>query len=446
MLVMAVEASRQISDPTKDIAGFKFSNVSFHQALKVPSDGGVESHFYLRPCTRADTIHGLGWNEFQLFTLAEDEWIEHCRGYVYLDYQAKVSHMANGSRIEHYDGFKQVSKKQLYSAFHGSGNVFGPHFQTLDEIWVGPTSKTQSTVKNPVRNIKASMPYQYLQPHIIHPASLDGIIQANLVPLVCNSLDSPEAFVPFYAKELWISSRSLDLDDSYTVSAQAERRGPLKAESNFTAISRNTGLMMVRGEGFVLKPVPGSKLQTEKPSKHIAFHMEWKADPTLAGPLSTIKGAVDDTRPAYSLLAYEALSLDYMRSALDLDLAKEVSKMPRHRQLYLAYMKHAVENTTIKPVEYDIKKLQQTPEGALIVAVGDALPQILMGEIDPLEVFFSGKLADDFYQGAFGAERCFTQLSSYLDALTHKNPGMKFLVCYSIAHPSPFVYRLILYG
>ncbi|KAI0879159.1 polyketide synthase [Hypoxylon argillaceum] len=438
MLVMAIEASRQVSDPTKSITGFKFSDVSFHQALKVPSEGGVESHFYLRPCSKTDTIHGLGWNEFQLFTLAEEEWTEHCRGYIYPDYQAKASQMTNGFHgppqhdildkgTGNHDGLKKVSKKQVYSAFHSSGNIFGPHFQTLDETRLGPTSTAQSTVKNPVRNIEASMPYQYLQPHIIHPVSLDGIIQANLVPLVCNSLHSPEAFVPFYAKDLWISSRSLDVDDSYVVSARAERRGPLKAESTFTAISRNTGLTIVRGEGFVLKPVPGSRLQAEKSSKHVAFHIEWKADPTLAGLISTVEGAVDDTRPAYSLLAYEALSLDYMRSALDLDLAKEFSKMPHHRQLYLAYMKHTVENTTIKPVAYDIKKLQRTPEGALIVAVGDALPQILKGEIDPLEVFFSGKLADDFYQGAFGAERCFAQLGSYLDALTHKSPGMKFL-------------------
>ncbi|KAI0115870.1 polyketide synthase [Nemania sp. FL0031] len=437
MLVMAIEASRQISDPTKNLTGFKFSDVSFHRALKVPNDGGVESHFYLRRCARTDAMHGPGWHEFQLFTLAQDEWIEHCRGYICLEYHTEVSHMTNGFHgpslpdipskgIKNNDSLREVSRSQMYSAFNSSGNVFGPLFQTLDEIRVGP-SMTELTVKNPVRDIKASMPYQYLQPHIIHPASLDGIIQANLVPLVCNELHSPKAFVPFYAKELWVSASSLEDDDSYMVSSRAERRGPLKSESIFSATSHSTGLTMVRGEGFVLKSVPGSGLQTEKSSKHIAFHMEWKADPSLAGPISAVKGAVDDRRPAYSLLAYESLSLDYMRSTLKLDLANEVSKMPRHLQLYLAYMKHAVENTTIRPVKYDIKKLQKSPEGALIVAVGDALPQILMGEINPLEVFFSGKLADDFYQGAFGAERCFAQLSSYLDALTHKNPAMNFL-------------------
>ncbi|TGJ81201.1 hypothetical protein E0Z10_g7561 [Xylaria hypoxylon] len=438
MLVMAIEASRQISDPTKSLKGFKFLDVSFQQAFKVPSDGGVESHFYLRPCPDTNVIHGLGWNEFQFFTLSGDEWVEHCRGYVHLEYEAKVSrhgfysqhdipnHDIPNEGIEKYDDLKRVSKKQLYNTLRNSGNVFGPHFQNLEETRVGPTT-TQSIVKSPVQNIKASMPYQYLQPHIIHPATLDGIIQANLVPLVCNSLHSPKAFVPFYAKELWISAKSLDVDDSYRVSAHAEQRGPLKAESTFTAVSSNTGLTMVKGEGFVLRHIPGSEVQHEKSSKHIGFHIEWKADPNLTGPVSIVEGAVIDATPPYSLLAYESLSLDYMRSALDLDLANEFSKMPHHRQLYMAYMKHAVENITIKPVEYDIGKLQQSPEGALIIAVGQALPQILKGEIDPLEVFFSGKLADDFYQGAFGAERCFAQLGSYLDALAHKNPAMNFL-------------------
>ncbi|KAI0460550.1 polyketide synthase [Xylaria acuta] len=438
MLVMAIEASRQISDPKKSLKSFRFSDVSFHQVLKVPSEDGVESHFYLRPCTGANTLHGVGWNEFQLFTLAGDEWIEHCRGYVRPDYREEVSRTANRFQnssqttipigaIEEHDSLRTISKKQVYSTFSNCGNVFGPQFQTLEEIRVSPKSITRATVKNPIQSINASMPYRHLQPHIIHPASLDGIIQANLVPLICNSLHSPTAFVPFYAKELWISAKPLDIDDNYIVSAQAEQRGPVKAESTFTAISNNTGLMMAKGEGFILSAVRGDGVRLEKSSKHIAFHVEWKPDFTLAEPASIVESAVDHTGPAYSLLAYESLSLDYMRSALDLDLTNELNKMPRHRQLYLAYMKHAVENAAMKPVAYDIEKLQQSPEGALIIAVGQALPQILMGEIDPLEVFFSGKLADDFYQGAFGAERCFTQLSSYLDALTHKNPAMNFL-------------------
>ncbi|KAI1306393.1 polyketide synthase [Xylaria venustula] len=435
MLAMAIEASRQISDLTKSLKGFRFSDVSFKQAFKVPSDGGVESHFYLRPCNKTNVMHGQGWNEFQLFTMAGEDWIEHCHGYIQLDYEVNIPRLANGvgdtqqqdqlnGEIETHAGLQKISKKQLYNTLRTSGNVFGPSFQTLEDIRVGATA-TQSTVKNPVRLIKALMPYQYLQPHIIHPASLDGIIQANLAPLVCGSSHPETAFVPFYAKDLWISARPLDIDDSYTVSAQAEKRGPLKAESTFTAVSNTTGLTMATGEGFVLRSVPGSELQVGQSSKHIGFHIEWKPDPDFTAPTSIVEGSVDNASPSYSLLAYESLALEYMRNALSLELSND--KMPRHRQLYLAYMKHVVENTTLKPIEYDIEKLQKTPEGALIIAVGQALPQILTEEIDPLEVFFSGKLADDFYQGAFGAERCFAQLGSFLDTLTHKNPAMSFL-------------------
>ncbi|KAI0411159.1 hypothetical protein F5X98DRAFT_357806 [Xylaria grammica] len=75
VLVMAIEASRVISDSKKSLGGFRFSDVFFKQALKVPSGGGVESHFYLRQRTETNLVHGRGWKEFQLFTSARDEWL-----------------------------------------------------------------------------------------------------------------------------------------------------------------------------------------------------------------------------------------------------------------------------------------------------------------------------------------------------------------------------------
>ncbi|KAI0396952.1 polyketide synthase [Xylariaceae sp. FL0594] len=435
MLVMAIEASRQVSDSTRSLKGFEFSDVSFRQALRVPDEGGVESHFSLRPSTSQNAVHGPGWSEFQLFTLKEDEWVEHCRGFIRVEYEPDAAQLTNGHRDaarpialpENTRGMKSISKRKMYSTFEECGNVFGPHFQTLEHILVGPALETWATVKNLVRQIKASMPYQFIQPHIIHPASLDGVIQASLVALIQGSSRSLTAFVPFHARNIWVSAKPQDQDDNYTVWTQAESRGPLQVESSFTATSSQTGLTTVKANGFILKPVPGDGPQVDRPSRHIAFHLEWKVDPTISGPVAAVRGSVDHSGPAYSLVAYESLALAFMHQALSLDLTGHLAKMPRHRQLYLAYMRHAVETSTLTPVEYDIDKLGQSPEGALIIAIGQTLPQILRDEIDPLEVFFNGKLADDFYQRAFGAERCFAQLSSYLDALTHKNPAMDFL-------------------
>lgn len=300
MLVMAIEASRQLSDPTKSIVGFRFSDVSFKKALRLPNDEGVESHFYMRSSDETDTLHGAGWNEFQLSTLAGDDWVENCRGYVRLDYATNAPCPTNGyhehdmpnGETSRYSDLKEISKSQLYNAFRTFGNIFGPYFQNLENIRAGPTA-TQTEVKNPVRDIEAAMPYQHLQPHIIHPATLDGVIQANLVPMVCNVSHSAKAFVPFYARDLWISARTLGLDDSFTVTTHSEQRGPLKVESRFTAISNNTGSTMVSGEGFILRPVPGSEIQVRKSPKHVAFHVEWKPDLDFSTPISIVEGTVE---------------------------------------------------------------------------------------------------------------------------------------------------------
>ncbi len=73
MLVMAVEASRQIAEKDKVLKGFRFRDVSFHLALRVPEDAvGIESHFYLRPyrestlpirvvLERIPSMHLPGW-------------------------------------------------------------------------------------------------------------------------------------------------------------------------------------------------------------------------------------------------------------------------------------------------------------------------------------------------------------------------------------------------
>ncbi|KAI1324272.1 polyketide synthase [Xylariaceae sp. FL0255] len=438
MLVMAIEASRQTADPTKILEGFKFSEVSFHQAFKIPDDGsGVESHFYLRPCTGSGSVHGRGWSEFQLFTMAGEEWVEHCRGFINVEYETQPAALTNGwhetSQVDSYQswsgakGFRKLQRKAIYNTFQSIGNEFGPCFQTLDNIWVGPDLTVRSRVKNLAKRIKATMPYQRLQPHIIHPASLDGVIQANLVPLLSHPANSGRAFVPFYARELWVSAKSLAANDSYIVRAKAEWRGPQKSESNFDAISEITGSKMAHGDGFVLIQVPGSTLHSNKQSRHIAFQMNWRVDPAFLTPLAIVDGSVDKSAPAYSLTTIESLSLHYIQKILNSDIMSRVGELQPHHQKYIAYMKQAVENTTLIPTEYDVDYLKTSPQGALIVAVGEALPRILTGETDPLEVLFGEKLADDVYQRGFGAERCFAQLNSYLDTLIHKNPAMSIL-------------------
>ena len=81
----------------------------------------------------------------------------------------------------------------------------------------------------------------------------------------------------------------------------------------------------------------------------------------------------------------------------------------------------------------DIKELEEkikargVAEGKLIIAVGQALHEMLEGPRDPLDVIFGNKIAEEVYRDGLSSNRCYVQLCNYIDALTHKNPAMEIL-------------------
>ncbi|KAI0480938.1 polyketide synthase [Xylariaceae sp. FL0804] len=448
MLAMAIEASRQLSDKSRVLKGFKFEDVSFHRALRIPDDSdGVETHFYLRPHREAISATSSSWAEFQLYTFVGEAWAQNCRGLVQVEYEGELTSGGDGGDSHEpslpaaaAEGMKSMPVKRAYAILREVGNDFGPLFQTLSEVRIGSAGpgpepvaaaaalSAVSRVRNPVPDIAARMPHGYVQPHLAHPASLDGVFQAQLAPLLPAMRRNGQAAVPFRARSLWVAARPLGPAETYTVTTRSERRGPQKTEARFVAVCTETGEEMVRGAGFVLRSIPSGR-PTQVASDSSAFRVEWKDDPDFADPTQCIAGAIEEKKqhPSTPVLAFEGLALEYMRQVLDSDLLSHTQKMPRHLQLLTSWMQHIVESPPIAPVNYDIRQLEQTPEGALIVAVGRALPQILRGELDPLEVFFNTKLAEDFYQKGFGIEECCAQMCSYLDVLVHKNPGMRFL-------------------
>lgn len=85
----------------------------------------------------------------------------------------------------------------------------------------------------------------------------------------------------------------------------------------------------------------------------------------------------------------------------------------------------AEDDTYFKDLEERMKFA--SPEATLTVAVGRSLTPILDGDIDPLQVIFHEKRAENVYRAATGAEISYARLSRYLDAVAHKEPGMKIL-------------------
>ena len=67
MLVMAIEASRQLASAGKKVKGFRLKEVVLHMALRIPlSTEGVETHFHLRPYLDSTATTSSSWSEFEL--------------------------------------------------------------------------------------------------------------------------------------------------------------------------------------------------------------------------------------------------------------------------------------------------------------------------------------------------------------------------------------------
>ncbi|KAK2600653.1 hypothetical protein N8I77_010173 [Diaporthe amygdali] len=445
MLVMAIEASRQIADGSKILKGFRFKDVSFHLALRVPDDSqGVETHFYLRPYRETSSPSPSTWNEFQLWSFNDGEWREHCRGLTqteYEDEQTPNDLMVHEqcSKLVH-DAQKtctsDIAADKVYHKLRQSGLDFGPTFRTLDNIQLGQDSTLLAQINSPLSKIREIMPSHYVQPHLVHPAMLDGVVHANIAPLVSNSAGTEQPRVPVYAESLWVSARPESHDAYMVMTAQPSARGRSETESSFTAVSSTTKLPSIYASGLIFKTLPVGASQDAAESLHDAFNVEWKPDPTLLSEVQASKVfgvpmAAEDN-PSDWMEDCEALCLAYIRRFLASVTEDRIGRMEEHHMKYVSWMEHISRQTTDRTVS-GIEELEEkvrsrsTPEGVLIIAVGQALDEMLGGPLNPLDVIFKDKIAENVYRYGLGSQRCYEQLCGYVDALAHKNPAMQIL-------------------
>ncbi|KAL8402829.1 hypothetical protein RB596_009256 [Gaeumannomyces avenae] len=459
MLVMAIEASRQVAaleaaenGARPAVSGFRFSQVSFHTALLVPdTELGVESHFFLRPSREAGRD---GWSEFQLWTSEGDDWREHCRGFVRTEYGKDALTPADGQAVleEAKHCTSKVKSARLYRAFGDIGLGFGPTFQTLRDVKLSG-NRVLAQADALVSKIRRAAPLQYLQPHMVHPSTLDAVIQAGLVPLLDLGAASSgrgvkDSCVPIHASELWISAADEHgggipnlHDSSYMISALT-KPGPgyQDARASITALHAETSLPVVTIKGLVFKALPGTGGHGRLVGVHRpALALQWKPDPTLlnAAEAARVFGCPESEKDKDVSLAIksmadcEALAVLYMRQFLESLRESEVDGMQWHHKHYVSWMRNVVATSAVQAAMGEMPELEArvagTPEGKLVTVVGRNLSGMLLGATEPLDIIFGDRAAENVYRYSEGSRRCAAQLCSYLDALAHRNPKMKIL-------------------
>lgn len=125
MIVMAVEAGRQLASKPTEVNGHRFEDVHFPNALILPTNSEyVETHFYLR--SRKGNSTSPEWSEFGLHVHLEKEWMDTCRGRLMIEYKKsaievnvvlRMNKTGNGSEIHTSLVLKAAERPSIRSSY-----------------------------------------------------------------------------------------------------------------------------------------------------------------------------------------------------------------------------------------------------------------------------------------------------------------------------------------
>lgn len=258
MITMAVEAARQLAGGKTDPSSFELRDVRFLNAFRSlkahghgdGEGGGVETRFTLVPVPENPL-----WSRFDLFIYEETGWIDVCRGQIRTHYddddsEEDTDHLqpwqdslfSQGEcATEHDDTSQRFDTKTFYDLVAADNDAaYGPAFQTLDNIicmsdsdsspTTGSNSSSRVTADIHTRQWARCYGDEHVSPHVVHPATVDGLLQLVFPAL----LGTGDTVVPTRVGRLWINARGLSrlargggAEDLDTVRAQGVcgRRG-----------------------------------------------------------------------------------------------------------------------------------------------------------------------------------------------------------------------------
>ena len=477
-LTMVTEAMKQLFQLRKTpgyVKCINFRNVTFAKAVVVPSDGAgakgdreVELQLTISP---ARQHVGSPWEYFRVLSYdsQNDSWTEHCTGLTASESITSKAQsqpeVVEGTRVDEGLGHLtvagaaemladiqanstiQVDPAKVYSDLTVSGNTYGPSFQGLKEIHVG---KCCGLARIIVDDFAQMMPGHYMQPHTIHPTTLDGMIQLEAVVFRRECTIAP--LMPVLLGDISISA---DID----VTPGAEMLVALylfpesrrSATGNFCAYQKQSnGTFQPVLTGSAIRPqVIGEISSTNSLQQKMSYRLECKPDVDHI----TQRDFMDHvSRHNLFDVGYGRLSKLVAENQLRLNdqaatiFIRRVVNRVREEHLSTACTPHLSKLLTWM-VEWNQSEAKQflagiTPEdearlieqarddnivGFTLNHFGPRLFDIFTGKADSLELLIQDDSLGRLYSEYTLFNCHYAQVAEYMQTLVHKNPKMKVL-------------------
>ena len=452
MLVMAIEAAKQIADPLNTIESYVLRDVRFENAMDLSMHAGVlETQVSLRPY-QSTGFDSASTFDFSIFSVEEPngeerDWRLNCHGSIEIEYQEAKETWETRKKAERlgklFSSCRNVIAKcsvpiasqQMYNFLGKSGLDYGPFFQAAQSQRISVENEAAANVSlfdngNPD-----------MEPHVVHPVSLDAIMHLCFTAFSGGGQKPMATSVPSSLAYMWISDRGLSVKDSESVPAfskltYATHRG-FCVDTGAVDLG-NTGHIKLFIEGLELTNIthtPRADTMAPHPDQSY-YNINCKVALNKLDPRETASylEKLHPTKQDMTEFSPDVRSL--LKSSLG-DLTQSVGSQRLEdsgawKQHYYQWAQHHLA-TTLRDIQntqsFDelIVNVEKTSHvGRMYAEVARNLVAMFRDEVDPLELLFGGDLARNFYEEISGYKSV-CQLAEYVDLLAHEKPGLTIL-------------------
>ena len=460
MLVMAIEAIKQRTGEIPGIVGYRVKEVDFKAPIPIPlSDEGIETQFTLRS-EKLASAQDRSWSEFRLYSLLNGGWVENCSGSIrgeyeetssLSDFRNEGSMTANPDELPcgiqpNYTG-KALDAQQMYNQMRDCGHNYGPAFQCLrsiDSIIVGEANAELRLFSWQTKDGQNPP-----QPHVIHPASLDGVFQLTFVALSQGGINKVPTMVPRRLQNMWISSSKLSYPSAEIIRLHSKVLiGDNQREASIRGLDSTNGDLQLLIEGLEMSIV-GTSNSTASAERRLCYNLDWKPDIDLLDRVQTLQycqeKVPDLPEPVQFYQDLKFILFSYISESLVALRNNPPASLAPHIQKYVIWMQMQMDRYDAQDLpcsEPGWKSLlkdelfknslasrleKESKQAKFFIEVGRNLGAIIHGTVDPLGLMFGATLARDYYHEVSNNVTYNMRTSRYLDALAHKNPGMSIL-------------------
>jgi NADPH:quinone reductase-like Zn-dependent oxidoreductase/SAM-dependent methyltransferase len=458
-ICMAIEAMKQLhSSGDKAITGYLLRDVEISKAMIIPENAdGVEVQLFLEPSSERSLVQD--WRQFHVYSAPSqgEEWVESAKGMIAVEFGQKpagsfalkstssLDVARGGSAGAAYP--KKMNPRDLFKALHAVGVAHGPSFQNLAEIRMAD-DKAVTTFK--IADSAATMPYNYQQPHVIHPITLDAVFQAAYPTLTPEGRKTVGAAVPRAIRSLYISadisSEAGHQLKEYSALLQYNRQGfDVHAAVVSESAQDGSSSPVIELEGMHFQSVGRAEDEDSQGREKLVLINDWQEAFSLNDP-SPLRETLKTSAPSEEKAVAQDLAraaYHFVHDALQQLTEEDIANLEWYHKTFYDWMllleKQAANNELapkssrwanssegVKQMLYD-RVAVSSVNGELAVRMGKNLVPIMRKQVAPLELMLEGQLLYKFYQHLLHFTRSTAQAGEIVRAIAAENPRAKIL-------------------